>query len=198
MRMSIENFNAKRGIYSPVVDAEGVVTRLDNDTVFGVWMMGNNYHNKSTYFGTYPPSYLRRMRMLFPDDLDTKVLHLFSGVVERGMWIDEVTFDIKPDVHPDVIGNAENLSSHITQLYSLVLADPPYDENHVKYGTEKVNKRQVVKECAKILRPGGYLVWLDTIIPMWAKADGWKWKGAIAVIQSTQHKVRVATILQKV
>jgi hypothetical protein len=197
MKMDIENFNKNRGIFSPVVDSEGVVTELDNGTVFGVWMMGNNYHNKVSYYGTYPPSYLRRMRMLFPDD-GGRMLHLFSGMVEHGLWKNEYTCDINPDLGAGIVGDAEDLSTLTRLQYSLILADPPYNENHVKYGAEKVNKKQVVKECVKILAPGGYLIWLDTIVPMWAKADGWKWKGAIAVIQSTQHQVRVATILQKV
>lgn len=73
-----------------------------------------------------------------------------------------------------------------------------YDDNHIKYGTEKVNKKKVIKGCARVLKVGGYLVWLDTIMPIWAKADGWKLRGTIGLLQSTNHKVRVITILQKI
>lgn len=198
MKMDIENFNKNRGIYSPVVEEEGIITHLENGTVFGVWMMGNNYHNKISYYGTYPPSYLKRMRLLFPDTNEHTV-HLFSGMVERGLWNSEITVDIKPDLKPDVCCDAETLSKYINpEIATLILADPPYGDNHLKYGTPKVNKRQVIKECIKVLKPGGYLVWLDSMIPMWAKADGWKWIGVIAVVQSTQHQIRAATILQKV
>jgi len=82
--------------------------------------------------------------------------------------------------------------------YDLILADPPYEQNHVKYGTQPVNKRKIIKMCAPLLVPGGCLVWLDTRIPMWSKADGWKLRGTIGLNQSTQHLTRTITIFEKV
>lgn len=152
----------------------------------------------SKFFGAYPPSYLRKMRLLFHDEFATgKVLHLFSGKVVSETQ-NETTFDINPELNPDVVGDAKDLSEYFApEYFDLILADPPYDENHVRYGTLKMNKRKVVKQCAGIVRPGGYLVWLDTIQPIWAKVDGWKLRGTIGLNQSTNHKVRMLTILEK-
>jgi len=192
MAIDIGNYNKNRGIYSPVIEHNGIIC--------GFWLCGQDYHNATRFFGAYPPSYLKRMSLLFPDHKGFGVLHLFSGMVPKGTWKNELTFDINPELDPTIVGNAEELSKYVGLKYAidLVLADPPYDNNHEKYGTKKANKRKVIKECAKILSKGGHLVWIDTIIPIWAKADGWKLRGTIGMVQSTNHKCRVITILEKV
>lgn len=193
--MNVENYNKERGIYSPLIEHNGIAC--------GFWLCGNDYRNATNYYGAYPPSYLKRMKWLFPDGVHVQtVLHIFSGMVVKGNWQCEQTVDINPDVNPDycmdIIEYLECSINGEWEQPSLILADPPYDDNHVKYGTEKVNKRKVIKSCAKILPTGGYLVWLDTIIPIWAKADGWKLRGTIGMVQSTNHKCRVITILEKI
>jgi hypothetical protein len=195
MGISIENYNANRGIYSPLVEHNGIIC--------GYWLCGNDYRNKSGYYGAYPPSFLKRIKLLFPDV--ENVLHIFAGKTPRGTFKNETMVDSNPNVNPDLCFDVEHIFDYLQPgATSFILADPPYDENqekyHEKYGAEnkKVNKNKVVRECAKILKIGGYLVWLDTIIPMWAKADGYKLIGTIALNQSTNHKTRTITILEKI
>jgi hypothetical protein len=38
-------------------------------------------------------------------------------------------------------------------------------EDATKYGVPLVNRNKVVKEAAKILEPGGFLVWFDMVLP---------------------------------
>ena len=195
--IDVSNYNkhAAENHMHPLIDYGGLIS--------GFWLQGNNYQNKSRLYGAYPPSYLKRMKLLFPNE-DLQILHLFAGDVQKGTWRNETTVDIRPDFKPDIQGNAEYLSELwkwwmlVNPVYpDVILADPPYDDNHKEYGTEKVRKTIVIKECSKILKQGGYLVWLDTIIPIWAKASGYKLRGTIGMIQSTNHKCRVITILEK-
>jgi 16S rRNA G966 N2-methylase RsmD len=93
---------------------------------------------------------------------------------------------------------AERLEDYDIRPPDLILADPPYNQNHLKYGTAPVHKIKVIKACAKILKIGGFLVWLDTIQPIWSKADGWKLRGTIGFLQSTNHAVRVISMLEKI
>jgi hypothetical protein len=194
--LSVENYNKNRGVYSPLMEHNGIIC--------GFWLCGQNYRNPTQYYGAYPPSYLKRMGWLFPDHEDYQVLHLFSGKTPPGTWKNEYFFDSNIEVLPDYphnvcCGNAENLSEFTEGMsFDLIASDPPYDLNYIKYGTPKVNKKKVIKECAKVLEIGGHLIWLDTIIPIWSKADGWKLRGTIGLIQSTNHKCRVATIFEKV
>lgn len=188
MIYSVYNYNRGRGIYSPLVE--------HNNIACGFWLCGNNYRNPTGYYGTYPPSYLKRMKLLFPGALN--VLHLFSGVVKKGTFDTETTMDINPELNPDTVGNAEKIADYFqSQKFDLILADPPYDKNYIRYNTAPVNKKKVLKGAINILKPGGYLVWLDTIIPIWSKADGWVLRGTIGLVQSTNHKARVITILEK-
>ena len=159
-------------------------------------MPGNNYQKDTDYYGGYPRGYLNRMWALFPNAV--VVLHLFSGKVKKGKWPEEIRVDINPSLPAEHHINAEEIDQWLPKGLDLILADPPYEENHEKYGTDKVNKKKVVHSCSLVLRQGGFLVWLDTRIPIWAKSDGWKLRGTIGLVQSTNCLTKTITILEKV
>jgi len=163
--------------------------RADERWLDGMWVMGNNYRG-SGYYGAYPPQYLRRVMALFPDA--ERILHLFSGSLPPGQY---VRFDAKEG---DVTGNAEQLSAYFQEPFDLILADPPYsteDANH--YGLPMVNRNKVLKECERLLQKGGYLIWLDQVLPMFRK-DRLHLCGLIGMVRSTNHRFRVASIFKKI
>lgn len=85
-----ENYNANRGIYSPLMEHNGCV--------FGYWLTGNDYRNKTRYYGVYPPSYLRRIKLLFPTEVAAgAVLHCFAGMVAVGRDYWDVSEHEPPD-----------------------------------------------------------------------------------------------------
>lgn len=182
-----DNFKFTYPQYSPLV--------IHNDRLYGFWLIGRWYASDRIFYGSYPPSYLKRVRSLFPDCY--KILHLFSGTVE-GDGINEITYDIKPELEPDVCDDARNLLEHFPQgEFDLILADPPYEaKDFEKYGCKPFNKSKVVKECSVITKPGGFLVWLDTILPPFSKRD-WQLYGIIGLVQSTNHRTRAISIFQK-
>src|SRR3990167_1845301 len=122
MELNIEKYKDVFPNYPPIVEA--------NNWIYGIWMIGNQYQRKYGYHGEYPPSYLKRVYALFEGQ--GKVLHLFSGVVDKNPDYDEITFDIgstgyedKPQA--DILGNAENLSNIFPEIkFDLIIADPPY------------------------------------------------------------------------
>ena len=186
--------------------------------VYGVWIIGNNYQRAMDYYGAFPPTYLKRVYSLFPDVGNDQILHLFSGSLgddERGD-----RFDINPETHPTICGDAEHLSRFVKHPYRLIVADPPYsgmDAEH--YGTAMISRNKVLKECLEwnVLEDGGYIVWLDQVLPMYRKTetqligtvgyieyniDSAELKnvesvGMIEVIGSTNHRVRCAFIFEK-
>lgn len=167
---------------------------VDKGWLTGVWLIGNYYKNATRYYGAYPHSYLKRITSLFPDS--EIVLHLFSGSL--GKDTEGIKFDINPEYKPDVIGDAHKLSDYFKDDYmDLILADPPYsNEDAEYYGKPMINRNKVLKECVKILRKDGFLVWLDQVFPMFRKIE-LKLVGTIGLIRSTNHRVRVAFIFQK-
>lgn len=168
---------------------------VDKNWIYGIWNIGNDYTNATTYYGAYPHGYLKRIMSLFGDDIaKDQILHLFSGSLEIN---DSDTFDINSDRHPKIVGDANELSKYLTKQYSLILADPPYsNEDAVHYGTPFINRNKVLSECSKVVRPNGYLVWLDQVLPMYRKVE-WIRIGEIGVVRSTNHRFRVVEIFKR-
>ena len=166
----------------------------EDNRLYGTWVMGNNYQVKSEYYGGYPYGYLKRIKALFPDKKN--VLHLFSGKVGKDIF-DGITIDINPDNNPDIVGSADNLGFIFGREFDLILADPPYSiEDCDHYKTTMIKRNVVLRECSKVLKEGGHLVWLDQVLPMYRK-DEFKVIGYIGMVKSTNHRFRVITIFEK-
>jgi hypothetical protein len=161
--------------------------------IVGMWVMGNNYQVKSSYYGGYPHGYLARVKALFPDK--KQVLHLFSGQVDTEIF-PGTTLDSNLDNWPDILADAHDLSK-IKQRFDLILADPPYSiEDSVHYGTPMINRNKVLSQASMLLKKGGHLVWLDQVLPMYRK-DNVITVGYIGMVKSTNHRFRVITIFEK-
>lgn len=172
-------------------DFPGLIVGSDN-RIQGMWIMGNNYSTKGDY-GSYPHGYMKRISSLFPDIKDQ--LQLFSVNLPKSN--DYIRFDIHPE-YADIVGDANNLSDYFPNtMFDIIYADPPYsieDSNH--YGTPMVNRNKVLKECYKILKHNGFVVWLDQVLPMYKKTE-FELVGVIGMVKSTNHRFRVITIFQK-
>ncbi|MBA7642563.1 hypothetical protein ES703_50258 [subsurface metagenome] len=182
-----DNFERTYPQYSPLV--------VHNDRLYGFWLIGRWYATNRQFYGPYPPSYLNRVRALFPDC--ERILHLCSGSLQD-VRLNEVTYDIKPDFSPNICDDIRNLLNHFqSDEFDLILADPPYEvKDFEKYSCKPFNKGKVVKECSIIVKPGGFLVWLDTMLPVFSKRD-WELYGIIGLVQSTNHRTRAISIFQK-
>lgn len=180
--------------------------RTDARWLDGVWLVGNNFRNSSKLYGAYPPGYLRRIASLFPDS--RRVLHVFSGsLTPAGLakeWpgAEHWRVDAVAEREPDTIGNAEDLAEVVRAnelgAFDLVLADPPYSASDAeRYGFKMPNRRRVLREIAKVVAPGGNLVWLDTVRPQYRK-DEWHAWGLICLVRSTMHRVRLVSMFRRV
>ncbi|AOW46979.1 hypothetical protein A4S02_09640 [Acetobacter ascendens] len=165
----------------------------EDERVVGTWIMGNNYRVKSSYYGGYPPTYLRRIKALFPDKVST--LHVFSGKVDLEAFPGD-TVDINPDVNPTFLDDAQTLETVPLEKYDLVLADPPYSvEDCEHYGTTMVKRNKVMRALQR-LRSGTHIVWLDQVLPMYRK-DQFTVEATIGMWKSTNHRFRGITIFRK-
>lgn len=161
--------------------------------IYGWWYEGNQFKRTEGYHGQYPPSYIKRVKALFPNH--KKILHLFGGVITPNE--NEPTFDINPELNPSVCGKAEELGNHFERdSFDAIYADTPYDIKNAKiYGYPLPNKRLVFRECRKVIKEGGVLIWLDTMIPIFRKIE-WNLLGTIGLFNSTNHVIRVVAIFQ--
>ncbi len=184
----------------------------------GTWMIGNNYRRTNDLYGAYPPSYLKRVHSMFPEA--RRVLHLFSGGLTRQHAAEiatkytGVSYDLSfcapgegvmhlvdskgqdEGRYPTIQCSVENIPLS-DGYFDLVLADPPYSAADAQqYGVKMPNLAKVMREAARVTRPGGNLVWLSTSFPMY-RSDQWKLWGTIQLLRSTNHRVRGVFIFSR-
>jgi len=163
----------------------------------GVWLLGNNYRG-SGYYGAYPPSYVRRIAALFPDVAPERWLHLFSGSLAPD--VPGIRVDLRPPgdgVAPASVRADARALPFVDGAIPFCAADPPYTTaDAARYGTGTLNKPRVFGELARVVAPGGHLVWLDTTLPLYRKVDWHHW-GMIAVQRSTNHRTRLCSMFTR-
>jgi 16S rRNA G966 N2-methylase RsmD len=179
--------------------------------ISATWFIGNNYRSESKrndkdepFFGSYPRGYLKRTSCMFPDAVN--ILHLFSGSltdeqVHEDLLNNQEAFRVDGDRinNPDAVYEIERVSEIIIpSSYDLIFADPPYSvEDAEHYGKCLVNKQKVLKECCRILKPGGSLLWMDQSPPIYAKRD-WNFYGTISIYRSTNNRIRGVMMFEKI
>jgi len=191
---------------------------------YGVWRIGNNFRTTAKgFYGAYPPSYLERVHSMFPDA--DHVLHAFSGslTAQRAAelaWpnstpeqlmagldpmigsmamelVDLHGPDSDPPRFPTWRGDLLEMPEEWASRFDLVIADPPYSADDAEiYGVRMPARRKIMESLARVTRTGGNLVWLDQVWPQ-HRAAQWKTWADVAVIRSTNHRIRSATILER-
>lgn len=161
----------------------------------GFWALGQNYRG-SGFHGSYPPGYLERLRAIFPNEFCGKVLHLFSGSLDASVGGVRVDMSLGRDPPPDVFADAHELPFP-NETFDLIVADGPYfPVDARKYGTPMINRAAVFRECARITKTGGHLIWLDARAPMFRKRNWLQW-GGVGIQISTNHLYRGVTFYQR-
>lgn len=168
----------------------------DRPFVHGLWFTGGG--NVSSFYGSYQTAYLERILSMFPDCVgQTEMVHLFSGSLPPSKDYVRVGNDFTGAYQSDYKIDAHELSSHLPFAPSFIMADPPYSaEDSEHYQCSMVNRPAVVDQCARVLRPGGWLVWQDQALPTFSN-DRLRWVGAISYIRSTGNRFRVVCLFQK-
>lgn len=173
-----------------------VAPRVVRGRIEGVWVLGNDYRRRGParkLYGAYPPNYLKRVEALFPDLHCQRLLHLFSGSLEPGPYVRADALQLA-----DVRCDAQALPFR-DGVFGWCCGDPPYSvEDAKRYQVPMPDRRKVLPEVHRVLRSGGWLIWLDTIWPIHKTQDVWALRGHIAIVRSQNHRVRLVTLLQKI
>ncbi len=172
-----------------------VAQREKRPFIHGFWFVGGG--NISDFYGSYQIAYLRQIESLFPDCKGkTECVHLFSGSIPISP---DYTVVGLPDggYKPEFECNAESLSSFLPFKPSLIYADPPYEEAaNGEYAICQINRARVLEECALVLKPGGFIVWMDQGLPVFSNKL-LRLVGAIGYIRSTGNRFRMVSIFQR-
>lgn len=171
-----------------------LVREQDRDVAYAVWVIGNDYRSTTKYYGSYPPGFLDRVLALFPD-AGVSILHVFSGSLPKSDFYERC------DSHQDAelrcsVYDLPNII--LNWKPRLVIADPPYSKaDAVQYGTPMINRGRALRSLAQVTQPGGHLAWLDVCWPQHRKIE-WVTVGRIFVQRSTNHRVRLLSIFERV
>ena len=187
--MDIDNLNATYPKYPKTV--------YDKGWTYGVWYCGTSW-TKSEMYGQHPPTYLKRLCALFPQA--ETWLHAPGGIVEHGEYLGarHVTIDLvrRKAGYPELNGDVSRLPFPDAS-FDIVETDPPYGPEHDKvYGTPKYPRKKAMSEFRRILKPGGYLVWLDVRYPAYKRND-WLFVGLIGIVTGFERVTRILSIFQK-
>lgn len=161
--------------------------------VSGFWFVGGG--NVSGFYGSYQTEYLERITSIFPDA--SSVVHLFSGSLPPSDAYVRVGIDYTGKHKSDLEIDAHQLSSYLPFKPDLIYADPPYSKEDAEhYQSGDLNRAKIVEECAAVLQPGGFLVWMDQALPVFSN-DVIRMVGCISYIRSTGNRFRCVVLFQK-
>jgi len=172
--------------------------------VSGVWYCGTGFQ-KAIYYGQFPMTFVKRITAMFPTD-NFRFLHLCCGKchIDGATNVDlrETSAEDGSDMrqYVDVIADVEDLpeDKFPAASYDVCLIDPPYaQEDSTRYGVARlVSPKKVFAQLARVIAPGGWVLWLDEKFPNFPKAQ-FELKGLVSVVSGANRRVRVVAMYQR-
>jgi len=117
-----------------------------------------------------------------------RVIHLCSGEWNFGITIDLIT---KADIKADVcyLPLRDNVADTL-------ICDPPYDKEAARqYGYPMPSYRKILREAARITRPGGHIAFLSLITPQ--KPKGTVIEAIIGISCGPGARIRALMVFKK-
>ena len=145
--------------------------------------------SKSKYKGSFPLHFENKLFRLY---LSAEILQPFGGKAERGLRM-----DINPEVKPEIVGDAHNLSIFPDNRFDFVLLDPPYSDTYAQelYSTGKLHKKKYVSEAVRVCKPNGYVAHYDIVLN--PRPEGTSFDRIIVVLTRVYHKPRICCVYKK-
>lgn len=145
--------------------------------------------------GGYPLRFLKRAFERLEVTDPSKVVHLCSGSMKSG-----ITVDIRPEVHPQILADCRKVPLPDASC-DWIMADPPYAESYAEnlYGTGKSYPEpgDIVKEMARLLKPGGRCALLHFVVPVTRRSWGLKDRKVYTITTGAGYAVRAWTMFTK-
>lgn len=146
-------------------------------------------------FGQFPFGWLDdvvRLQMLGPVQRD-EILHVCSGTLgPRERW----TVDMRPAARPLVVARGEALPFR-DACFKAVCIDPPYTEEYSRnlYRSEFPRPSHLLKEAARVVRPGGRIGMLHIAVPI--SPEGCEFVTSFGVVPGPGFRIRAFTVYQR-
>ena len=110
-------------------------------------------------FQRFPGRFIYNVRHTYPSLIGDNSLHMFSGGSDLG-----VTTDMRPETGADIIAPFDAIPRPDAS-FDAVLADPPYaDHWQGQWHGDLPKPKHILREAARLVRPGGLVAILHIII----------------------------------
>lgn len=140
----------------------------------------------------YPSRFLFNLQRHYPEFIGDYTLHMFSGSADWG-----TTTDIRPETGADYVAPFDALPFR-DELWDHVLADPPYADHYAgEWHTDLPKPKHILREAARLVKPGGLIGILHIIIIPAYKELGVERVGLHPILAGPNNAVRVFNVLRK-
>jgi len=148
----------------------------------------------SPYKGSYPVGFLQRLDKKIGLK-NKKVLTLFCGQSKFGD-----TIDIKPEVNPTFVADCRKQLPIKSNIYDIIIADPPYDSQNINYSSvlykeEFVKPYSFVAEAVRVCKIGGLICILHQLV--YRTPKGTDRYAVIPITTGPNQRIRVLNIFKK-
>ena len=153
------------------------------------WMCGPP--TSKGQFQQFPSRFIYNLKKTYPEFITGSTLNMFSGASTLG-----TTTDYREETGADIIAPYDNIPVGI-HSFDCVLADPPYADHWQNQWHDKLPKpKRILREAARIVKPGGLIGILHIIIIPAYKELGVERVALHPVLTGPNNAIRVFNVFR--
>lgn len=143
-------------------------------------------------YGQYPRGLIKKL-LPWLRCARREILHVCSGSLPRG---EGIRVDIRPAARPDILADGRALPLSNGSIAGAMI-DPPYCEEYAQslYGVEYPRPSHLLREAARVVRPGGRIVLVHYITA--APAPGTRFVKALGLSIGFDAPMRAVSIYER-
>ena len=155
------------------------------------WLCGSP--PASGQYQRYPGRFLYNVRRTYPELMGPLILHMFAGSSQTG-----VTLDFRPETQADFVAAFDRMPEEWNGTFAGALADPPYaDHWQGQWHGDLPKPKHILREAARLVRPGGLIAILHIIVIPAYKEYGVERIALHPVLAGPNNAIRVLNVFRR-